>query len=101
MTAQRRLVYTVAELAAFLGWAENTIRREVKDGRLRARKRRSETVILDADLLAYLDGLEAIETAARVHIEPLTGPLPIRQQASPRARVQRLVSILPQQEASR
>lgn len=61
MTANARsLVYRVAELAAFLGWCEETIRREIKDGRLRARKLRSDTVIVESDLLAWLDNLPVV-----------------------------------------
>lgn len=52
-----RLVYRVAELAAFLGWSEETIRREIKAGHLRARKLRADTIIRHADLLDWLDNL--------------------------------------------
>lgn len=89
----RRPVYTVVQLAAFLGWSDETIYREIRAGRLRARKRRADTVIIETDLLAYLDSLPPVqvETAAAPSVQPTS----IRQPQPARGRVTRLFEILP------
>jgi hypothetical protein len=58
-TPEPRLIYTVAQLAAFLGhpWGEDSLRREIKAGRLRSRKPRGTVLIVHTDMLAWVDGL--------------------------------------------
>ncbi len=87
-----RPIYTVTQLAACLGRSEDTIRREIKTGRLVARKLGSRTEIVDTDVQAWLGGLEAVQAEAAT-----TGPLPTRQQPKPaRGRVERRFAIAPQ-----
>jgi excisionase family DNA binding protein len=92
MTAPR-LIYRVRELAAFLGWHEDTIRNEIKAGRLKARKLRSVTVILESDLHAWLNSLDAVDVEKPAP-EWVAGPKPPAA-PSGRRRVQRLFSIRP------
>lgn len=93
-----RLVYRVAELAEFLGWSEETIRREIKAGHLRARKLRADTVIRHADLLDWLDNLPIDPDFATAE-QPAMQPAPIARAAQRPAvrpgRVSRLLDILP------
>lgn len=76
MTTER-LVYTVAQAAARIGRHEATIRREIKAGRLRARKLRTETVILDADLQTWLARLPVVATEATDTADTIAEPTPI------------------------
>lgn len=89
----RRPVYTVVQLAAFLGWSEDTIRREIRDGHLKARKRRADTVIVEADLLAYLDSLPVHPDYADAAASGPSRPTPITvpAHAAPKASGGRVV----------
>lgn len=97
MSAEQRIVYTVAQASAYLKWSEDTIRREIKDGRLIARRRRSETVILHSDLVAYLEGLARLVDAVFEDSAPPSTPMPIRKASGPQRRAQRRFGIVPQE----
>ena len=74
-----RPLYTVKQLAAYLGRSERFIRDEIRDGNLRARKQRSETVITAGDLCDYLEGLAvAPEFASAAETAP-AAPAPRRK----------------------
>lgn len=62
MTA--KLVYTLDEAAAEARVSVKTLRREIKDGKLRARRLRGGLRILAADLTRYLDGLPVEPSSA-------------------------------------
>lgn len=99
-----KLVYRVSELAAFLGWHEDTIRAEIKAGRLVARKLRSVTVVTETDLHAWLDRLPVVDVESVQSETVETVPTPIaRKPAGGRPRVQRRISIVSpvQQDAAR
>ncbi len=60
-----KLAYTVREACAATGLGRSTLYEEVRAGRLIARKRGSKTVILEADLAAYLAALRPITQKIR------------------------------------
>lgn len=64
---------TVPQLAALLDISEDTIRREIKDGRLRARTLRSQTVIVAADLAAWIAAFPVVPVETP---EPAVAPAP-------------------------
>jgi excisionase family DNA binding protein len=72
-----RRAYRVDEVAEQIGVSAKTLKREIRDGKLRARRLRGVTVIFPADLDRYLAGLpdeagEAIASPAPVirHRQP-------------------------------
>ena len=56
---QRPVANTVTEVMRRVGISRTKFYQEVNSGRLKARKIGSKTVVLEADLQAYLDALPA------------------------------------------
>ena len=61
---EAKLAHPILEAAAVAGVGRSTIYEEINAGRLIARKARGRTVILHADLQAWLANLPRFETAA-------------------------------------
>lgn len=56
----QRQYYSIKSLAAISAVSESTIKREIKDKRLKAQKRGRRTVISHEDAMAYLASLPAV-----------------------------------------
>ena len=51
--------YTLEEISEIIGIAERTLYREIKEGRLRARKLSKNWRVSESDLQAYIDSVPA------------------------------------------
>ena len=60
MSDNSAAAYTVAECLVRLKLGRDKLYREIKAGRLRARKVGRKTLILDSDIMEYLRGLPTI-----------------------------------------
>ena len=58
-TMPAKMAHSVDELCEQAPWGRSTIFAEIKAGRLRARKLRGRTIILDEDLRTYLRNLRS------------------------------------------
>ena len=55
------LAYTIAQVCDLTNSGRTTVYKDINLGKLRAVKRGRRTLVLAADLRAYIDGLPAIE----------------------------------------
>jgi excisionase family DNA binding protein len=60
-----KLAYTVPEACAVTGIGRTSLYEDIRAGRLTARKRGTSTLILMADLVAYLDNLPIAKASVK------------------------------------
>jgi excisionase family DNA binding protein len=89
MTAQR-LAYPLDEAAAQLGVSKSTVEREIRDGRLRARRVRGCVRITGAEIERYLGSTDVVASSAEHGREQKRAAIPRRI---------RLVSLAPLEAA--
>lgn len=87
-----RRSYRLDEVAKQTGASVKTLRREIRDGKLRAHRIRGLLVIFPSDLDRWLDGLPIEQSAAPAGERIRTYRAPATQQ-QPRGRVTRLLDI--------